>query len=100
MKPSAAASSRGERENRFSDTSEGGCVQDPRRVSRKVAVSWVAWGSLAHVQAPSSGTWGRFLHTGLGRKSLHPCLTVPLESINYLNQERSTAPSLLRPVSS
>lgn len=53
-----------------------------------------AWGSLAQLQAPSSRTWGHFLHTGLWRKSLSPCL-VPFESINYLKpgQKRPAVPA-------
>lgn len=97
MKPSAAASSRGERESRCSGISEGGAAADhePSRVSRKLAVSLVAWGSLAHLQAPSFRTWGHFLHTGLWRKSLHPCLVIPFESINYLKpgEKRRAVPA-------
>lgn len=97
MKPSAAASSRGERGSRCSGISEGGAAADhePRRVSRKLAVSLVAWGSLAHLQAPSFRTWGHFLHTGLWRKSLHPCLVIPFESINYLKpgEKRRAVPA-------
>lgn len=57
-------------------------------------MSSVAWGSLAQPQAPSSGTWGHFLHTGLWRTSLRPCL-VPLESINYLKpgEKRRAVPA-------
>lgn len=67
----------------------------PKRVSRKLVVSSVAWGSLAHLQAPSFRTWGHFLHTGLWRKSLHPCLVIPFESINYLKpgEKRCAVPA-------
>lgn len=72
----------------------------PKRVSRKLAVFSVAWGFLAHLQAPSFRTWGHFLHTGLWRKSLHPCLVIPFESINYLKpgEKRCAVPAA--PVSS
>lgn len=96
MKPSVAASSRGERENPCRDTSEGGCsrCRVPQAVSSRLAVSLVAWGSLARLQAPSSGIWGHFLHTGLWRKSLRPCL-IPFESINYLKpgEKRRAVPA-------
>lgn len=54
-----------------------------------------AMGPLARREAPSSGTRGHFLHTGLGRKCLRP-RGAPLESTNYLitpGERRPAAPA-------
>lgn len=89
--PGAAVSSKGERENRYSDTS------DPRAVTPESsrcsppgpACPWPRWPQPDADCRPAAllpPAPGHDLHVRLWPRFLHLCLVLPSESINYLKQ--------------
>ena len=89
--PGAAVSSKGERENRYSDTN------DPRAVTLESsrcsppgpACPWPHWPQPDADCRPAAlppPVRGHDLHIRLWPRFLHLCLVLPSESINYLKQ--------------